>query len=138
LREKSEAFVVKSHLSETSDVKEKNFSLVFKKRQDIHDSVSCDFYVLLLGQLVWSGRVQELRKLPVRVGLCFFSGRVESQNLDPRASLFLRLARGSHCASDLDQWWLKTRYFAQDVPFANDMTLHLGVKSPQTEILGAW
>ena len=45
LREISEAFVLKRHLSGKSDVWE-NFSLVFEKRHDVHDSACCDFYVL--------------------------------------------------------------------------------------------
>jgi len=62
LREKSEAFVVKLHSSGKSDMW-KNFSLVFEKRPDVHDSASCDFYVLWMG---------------LRVG---------SQNVDPRATV---------------------------------------------------
>jgi len=42
LREKSEAFVLKPHLSGKSDMWT-NFSLVFEKRHDVHDSASCDF-----------------------------------------------------------------------------------------------
>ena len=41
LREKSEAFVLKPHLSGKSDVC-KNFSLVFGTRHDVHDSASYD------------------------------------------------------------------------------------------------
>jgi len=68
LREKSEAFVLKPHLSGKSDVWE-NFLLVLEKRHDVHDLAFCDLYVLWIGLRVGSGRVQELRKIS-------WSGRV--------------------------------------------------------------
>ena len=68
LREKSEAFVLKPHLSGKSEVC-KNFSLAFGTRHDVHDSASYDFFnVLWIGLRLGSGRVQELLKLAGRVG----------------------------------------------------------------------
>jgi len=75
LREKSETFVLKPHLSGQSDVW-KNFSVVCEKRHDVHDSTSCDYYVLRIGLRVGSGRVT------------LFSGRVgRVAKLDTRATL---------------------------------------------------
>jgi len=44
----------KPHLSGKSDVWT-NFSLIFEKRHDVHDSASCDFYVLWIGLRVGLG-----------------------------------------------------------------------------------
>jgi len=58
LREKSEAFVLKPHLSAwNSDVWKNLLGLVFENRHDVHDSAFCDFYVLWVGLRVGSGRV---------------------------------------------------------------------------------
>ena len=64
----------------------KKCSFVFEERHDMHDSASCDFYVLWIGLRSGSGGVRTKNCANSGSGYAF-SGRVGSQNSDPRATL---------------------------------------------------